>query len=241
MKLLLPLLVVLFGSAKAWAKNIDVVAGLSKPPYIYQENGEVTGFEIELIQQIFSQIGLQPKFHLTPYGRSMRMLTKPNLDAIITASPLVFKDKTVLTKPYINYQNVVVSLAHKEIVITDIKQLANYSIAAFQIASKVLGEKFAVAAKQSPYYTEVPEQRRQLIMLEQEKVNTLVMDINIFNHFKWAEYPNVNFASVFPLSFYGVAFKDPELVTLFNRQWLRYKKSEQYQRLKNKYKIQQQL
>lgn len=167
------------------------------------------------------------------------MLKKPGVDAVMTASAAVFKDKTIITKPYINYQNVVVSLSRRNISLTDVSQLQNYSIAAFQTASQVLGESFTKSAELSPYYTEVPEQKRQLLMLKQNKVETLVMDVNIFNHFKTHNYPDTQFAKLFPISFYGMAFKDPDLVKRFNRTWAEYRKSEQYQLLKQKYQMQQ--
>lgn len=222
------------------AKTVNVVAGKHKPPYVSQSHGKISGFEIELIRQIMAKMGLEPEFHLTPYGRSMRMLTQPGIDAIMTASPAALNDKSILTRPYISYQNMAISLASSELNISHVEQLGDYSIAAFQIASKVLGKAYTKASLQSPYYTEVPEQKRQLQMLRQNKVNLVVMDVNIFNHFKASDYPAVSYAAIFPASLYGMAFKEPELVKHFNRVWRSYKKSQQYQELKQKYKIQQQ-
>lgn len=241
MKILLPLILALAASFSqlTMAKTINIVAGMNKPPYAFVEDGKATGFEIELVTQVLAQIEVTPDFHLIPYARSMRMLANENVDAVLTASPIVFKDKNVLTKPYISYQNVVVSLASNELKVTEIGSLGHYSMAAFQMASRVLGKPFNTATKTSPYYTELAEQKRQLEMLKQEKVQTLIMDINIFNHFKTSDYPEVAIDAVFPTSLYGLAFKDPNLVKGFNRAWLKYKKSPEYQALKLKYNMQQ--
>lgn len=241
MNKLLPLLLVIAMSYSQYAiaKTINIVAGMSKPPYAYLEEGKAVGFEIELVTQVLATIDVKPEFHLIPYARSMRMLANENVDAVLTASPIVFKDKTILTKPYISYQNVAISLADNKLDIDQVAHLGHYSMAAFQMASRVLGKPFNTATKTSPYYTELAEQNRQLEMLRQEKVQTLIMDINIFNYFKAADYPQVEIAEVFPVSLYGLAFKDPSLVKGFNRAWLSYRKSEQYQQLKLKYNMQQ--
>ena len=242
MKQILSLILILCAAYGANAKTINVVAGMSKPPYIYKlADGTPSGYEIELIEQLFARMGLKPVFHLIPYARSMRMLTEPNVDAVMTASPLVFKDKNILTKPYISYQNVVISLAKNELEITAIEQLAPHSIAAFQMASRVLGKPFAIASAKSPYYIELSKQSRQLEMLKQGKVKALVMDVNIFNHFKAKQFPDVSISTLFPTSLYGMALNEPELVRLFNRTWLTYRKSADYQQLKQKYRMQQRL
>ena len=226
-------------STLATGKTITVVAGANKPPYIYTENGKPAGYEVELVTAILAEMDLTPDFHFIPYARSMKMLADDNVDAVMTASPLVFKDKTILTKPYINYQNVVVSLSKNELNINHVDELGLYSMAAFQTASKVLGQSFEVAASVSPFYIELPEQVRQLQMLQQGKVSALVMDVNIFTHFKAPDYPDVTIASVFPISYYGMAFNDPNLVRQFNKTWHKFRKTEQYRQLKIKYKMQQ--
>jgi len=233
--------VLLLLSPWSYAQKINVVAGMNKPPYIYQQNGEAKGFEVELVEQILKKMGFEPEFHLIPFARSMRMLTDDNIDAIMTASPLVFKDKSILSKPYVSYQNKVISLQQNEIEISRIIDLANYPTAAFQMASKVLGRQYQTASELSPYYVELAEQSRQLEMLQQDKVKALVMDINIFNYFKIEDYPNVDIHSVFPVSRYGMAFKKTELVRHFNRTWLSYKKSDEYRSLLKKYKMEQNL
>lgn len=241
MKRLLPLLLVVSVCYSQYtiAKTINIVAGMSKPPYAYLKDGEAAGFEIELVTLVLAKIDVTPEFHLIPYARSMRMLANDNVDAVLTASPIVFKDKNVLSKPYISYQNVAVSLAKNQFEIDQIEHLGHYSMAAFQMASRVLGKPFNTATQSSPYYTELAEQHRQLEMLKQEKVQALIMDINIFNYFKSENYPDVAVAKVFPISLYGLAFKDPDLVKRFNLAWLEFRKSAEYRELKRKHNMQQ--
>lgn len=241
MKKLLPLLlaITVCYSQFSIAKTINIVAGMNKPPYSYLKDGEAAGFEIELVTQVLATINITPEFVLIPYARSMRMLANDDVDAILTASPIVFNDKNVLTRPYISYQNVAVSLAKSDLEISEVGSLGRYSMAAFQMASRVLGKPFNTATKISPYYTELAEQKRQLEMLKQEKVQTLVMDINIFNYFKTLDYPDVDVAEVFPVSLYGLACKDPDLVKSFNRAWKKFRVSPEYSELKRKYNMQQ--
>lgn len=239
MKRLLSLFIASICSFSAYSKTINIVAATNKPPYVYQKDGKAVGFEIELVEQLLQQMGVTPVFHLTPYGRSMKMLNSSDVDAVMTASASVFKDKTILSKPYVNYQNLVVSLSSSNIELSDVSQLQNHTMAAFQTASKVLGQEFANSVRLSPYYIEIPEQKRHVLMLRQKKVETLVMDVNIFRYFKTNDYPEVAFSRLFPVSVYGMAFKDPKLVARFNEVWLKHKSSEAYQQLKEKYKVTQ--
>lgn len=224
-------------SNSASADKLTVAISASKPPYVYQEDGKLTGFEVELMQRLMARMGYQLEFRVLPFATTMKMLKDPNIDGIMTASPLVFKDKSVITKPYISYKNVALTLTKNQIAVTEVPQLGKYSLASFQLASRVLGAEFEKASKQSPKYLEVSQQAEQLDLLKTGEVSALVIDENIFSHLKPKDYPAVTVSELFDANLYGLALKDPAFVKLFNRVWLSYKKSEEYQALKRKYKM----
>lgn len=218
--------------------TIDIVVGLAKPPYVLENNKE--GFELDLVRSVLSKIDLEPNYILVPFGRSQKMLNSPNIDALLTTNRRIIEDVSSLSDTYIIYQNVVVSLASRELQINSIEDLSKYSIAAFQSAHNVLGEKFALAAERSPMYTQVPRQESQIELLYKGRIDTILLDINIFNHFrkkmrnKFGDI-EVNVHKIFPKTPYKIAFKDKSLIEPFNLALREFIRTDKYTELKNKY------
>lgn len=215
-----------------------VVVGFSKPPYVIQESR--SGFELELIEQILTSMGKTPSFVFIPYGRSEKMLALPDISAVMTANKKTFPENKNLSKSYIDYQNVAISLKENTILLNNIADMANYSVASFQKANKILGEEFALAVGNSPIYIQVAHQERQVELLLQGRVEILVMDIKIFLHFLnelgMGELRNdIQFHYVFPKTPYSMVFKKFDDVKTFNQALLDYKASEKYQKLLDKY------
>jgi polar amino acid transport system substrate-binding protein len=216
----------------------QVVLGLSKPPYVIEENQ--TGFELELIKHVLTNIGKDPEFIFIPYGRSEKMLALPSIDAVMTTNKQMFPNSKNLSDSYINYQNVAISLKKNEISLNSISGIANYSIASFQLANKMLGEEFAMAVTSSPIFIQVANQENQIELLLRGRVDILVMDIKIFLHFinklnLNEKLGDIQFHHIFPLSSYQVAFKKSEDVDAFNQALKNYKVSDKHQKLIEKY------
>jgi len=215
-----------------------VVLGLSKPPYVIEENH--SGFELELIQQILTMIGKAPEFIFIPYGRSEKMLALPDIDAVMTVNKHIFPNIETLSKNYINYQNVAISLKENAVSINSIADISHYSIASFQIAHKILGVEFAEAVTNSPIYIQVVDQEKQLELLFLGRVEVVVMDLKIFlyylNKLKLNERENdIKVHHVFPINPYSMAFKNADDVSAFNQAMKKYKMTADYQKLLEKY------
>ncbi len=220
------------------AQPFKVVVGLSKPPYVIKES--LSGFELELIQQVLTMIGKEPEFIFIPYGRSEKMLELPDISAVITVNEQMFPHSKALSESYISYQNVAISLKKNAIKLNSISDISHYSIASFQLADKVLGDEFATAVATSNIFIQVANQEKQVELLIRDRVEVLVMDIKIFLHYwhklKLSEMENsVDIHPIFPLSPYRVAFKNSENVDVFNQAMKKYKLSHHYQQLLEKY------
>lgn len=223
------------GFAKATFK---VVVGLSKPPYAIEESR--SGFELELIQQVLNNIDKAPEFVFIPYGRSEKMLELPEIDAVITVNKQMFPHNNNLSENYINYQNVAISLKKDAITLNSISDMADYSIASFQLADKVLGDEFSRTTAGSPMFIQVANQKKQLELLLLGRVDILVMDIKIFlyyfdKHQSNLEENDIAFHYIFPLSPYRVAFKNNANMKAFNQAMREFKASTEYLQLKHKY------
>lgn len=228
-------------SLPAIAKDKLLIAvGLAKPPYVIQANN--TGFEIELIRNVLANMGKSAKFVYTSFGHSPNMLAVDEIDAVMTTNGRMFTDLTKLTDVYITYENTAISLKYKNLTIESIKDLANYSVASFQKADKILGVEFEIAVNQSTFFLQIADQKRQPVLLLKERVDVVVMDRNIFNYFarelKIEKLENkFNFHNVFPKTHYRMAFKDAQNTTQFNKTFIKYSKSKAYQSLLKKYQL----
>jgi len=238
--LFISLLITLFSLPSIAKDELAIAVGLAKPPYVIQSNN--TGFEIELIRNTLAIVGKSSEFVYTSFGHSSKMLTVDEIDAVMTTNSRMFHDSTQLSDVYITYTNVAISLKDKNLTIESIADLANYSIASFQNANKVLGDEFENAVNQSPLFLQVADQKRQPTLLLKGRVDVVVMDKNIFNFFaNELKIENLKdmftFHNVFSKSHYRMAFKNPKNAILFNQAFAEYSKSESYKALLQKYKL----
>nr|WP_289847879.1 transporter substrate-binding domain-containing protein [Aliiglaciecola lipolytica] len=221
-------------------QNLFVAVGWDKPPYVM--NNARTGFEIELIRDVIKSIGYDAQFIQIPYGRSYDTLNMPNIDAVATLSSKRQAKQMTLSKAYIQYQNVVVTLAASQIELTDVQDMSNLSIVGFQSAFRLLGNGFLKMASANPNYREVPDQARQLKLLFSKKAQAIVLDVNIFNHLnrtllgKVDEQPVV-IHQLFSPSLYRVGFIEPKIQEQFDKALVVYFSSERYAHLIQKYQF----
>lgn len=220
--------------------ELMIVVGLAKQPYVIQADD--SGFEVDLIRNILKEMGNSTKFIYTTFGHSSKMFKIKEVDAIMTTNKTVFSDQLKLSDVYITYQNIAISLKEKNLTINTIKDLANYSIASFQKAEKLLGPDFADAVEQSPLYFEVANQSQQPTLLLKKRVEVLVMDKNIFKYFT-RDLSNEDrnmlftFHQIFPGTDYRIAFKNKKYLNLFNETLAKYKQTNDYLLLKKNYNL----
>jgi len=221
-------------------EELVVAVGLAKPPYVIQSDD--SGFELELIRNVFKKMGKSTKFVYTQFGHSSKMLKVKEIDAVMTTNQSVFSDNSKLSDDYITYQNIAISLRKNNLKINSIEDLANYSIASFQKADKVLGSAFADAVDKSPLYMKIADQSHQPMLLLKGRVQALIMDRNIFEYFtRKLDINDINtlftFHQIFPKTNYKIAFKDRKNVQLFNDVFAQYKQSNEYLSLRKSYNL----
>jgi len=217
------------------AKPFNVVTGIDRPPYSIQ-NARV-GFEIELLNAVLEKLVEDHEFVIAPYGRSIKILDVKNIDAMTTASISIYHDSGKLSLPYIQYQNVAVTLKSADLKLESINDLGRFSIATFLNAKTILGDTFNQAVSKSSQYTELSDQSLQLHMLRKNKVQVLVMDINIFNYFNKFHELEVDIHRVFPLTAYGLLVKENAFKNRFDHALQQYLNSDAYLTLANKWSI----
>lgn len=232
-------LILVLLSASGHSRQIDVVVGYNKPPYVTSYNHK--GFELELVSDILTARGhtLMPLY--VPMGRISRLVEKGIGDIGLTQTDKQLIPSEQLSDVYVIYQNVAISLAERKLSIKRPLDLKHYSIIGFQTARKALGEEFALAVENHPSYLEMPQQQRQVSMLMQGNVDVLVMDRNIFNHMK-SKLPDqqqkpVVIHELFGVTPYRAAIPDPELRAEFNQELASMIKDGRYQALLKRYDL----
>ena len=239
MRLLILFVFIIASALPTKARELDVVVGWNKPPYVISQ--EHSGFEIDLIRAILSEMGhtLSPIY--VPFGRTARLLKDNAVDIGLTQNAAHNVDVSVLSDPYIIYQNVVVTKARSNVVIGDVSDLKGKRVIGFQTAQSVLGEEFQQAIALEPMYMEMARQDRQVDMLMLDHADAIVLDRNIFNHFKFKNSAYIEektlFHEVFPISVYCAAIPDAEMRARFNATLHRFIEDGRYQLLLDEYQL----
>jgi len=222
------------------AEGIEMTAGLSKPPFVVENNKHYSGIQLDLINEIFAVENQKVSFIHLPLSRSFSTVNKWHSDGTITL-PSTHQQKNVfLSEPYISYQNVAVTLVEDNIKIDKIDDLVGKRIVAFQTAQKFLGDKYIQAIESAAHYQEVADQLKQIELLYIKRTQVLILDINILKHFlfshrdqKYSKPYKVH--QIFKPRIYAAGFKSKAIRDQFNRGLAVIKANGKYQQILDKY------
>jgi len=218
--------------------TFELMAGLDKPPFIIEDDS--SGLELDIFRAVFAHANIDVKFIHVPFGRTITNFKRLNADGIITVLPDYQHPSLFVSKPYITYQNVAVSLLDNQFEIDDIASLSGKSMIAFQNARKYLGEDFNKVISSAMDYREVAAQTKQIDMLFLRRTEVIVLDINIFKYFL-----KINKAGRFEQPFkihyifderpYSAAFNTENKRDLFDSGIIKIKEQGMYQLIMDKY------
>ena len=130
------LVLLVFSFVSHSSEILLIAAGVDKPPYVIQKNN--SGFEIELLEQVFYLMGKSVKFDYLSYGGGAKILDIEGLEAVSSTTEQIYTDTSMLSDVYIEYQNVAIALAENNFEMSQISDLSKYSIISFPLSDKVL-------------------------------------------------------------------------------------------------------
>lgn len=218
--------------------QIELIAGLAKPPFIIEENGK--GMQLDIIREALSTESYSVNFLHIPLGRNITSYQRLNLDGLITLPNNYEHPAMYLSSPYITYQNVAISLTENKFIINKISALANKSVVAFQHAKKFLGDDYSNAISFAIDYQEQANQIKQIEKLFLRNTEVIILDINIFKHFikttndKRFQKPfRVHY--IFKPRHYSAGFRDEALRDKFDHGIKRMKDDGSYQKIIDNY------
>lgn len=223
------------------ARTLTVSAGSDRPPYIM--NHSQSGFEVELISAVLSQLGYQPTILANPHSRSIELFNRGEVDVVLTLNANSGVAAEHLSDVYIIYQNVALSLRKKALKLEHITQLANLNVIAFQGATTVFGQDYKAVASSNARYLEVPDQQQQVSLFLQEKTDLIILDLNVFNYLSMemtgqSQIRQVNIHPLFMLNRFSAGFKDIAVKNAFNQALGQFVQSGAYEKLIEQYDYQ---
>lgn len=237
MRLRLLLISLLILPTYAVSVSLTIGSALNRPPYILEDTG--SGLEIDIIKAAFREMGLPVNFKFYSRKRQLLYFNKERVDAVMTMSTLNGV-RGYWSDSYIEYTNVAISLASRQLKINSIAELQNYSIIAFENAHILLGPEFAAVAEKATY-NEVDNQLSQNNMLYLGRVDTVVADRYVFNYLNNFVEKNldsqqaVSYHLVFPRTPYRMVFHNSVARDIFNQGLAKIKANGIYEALVAQY------
>lgn len=220
------------------AENLKVAVGLALPPYVLADTN--SGIELDIVREALALKGHTITPVYLPFARVPIALADKEVHAALTVNESSGLKNVHFSDSHVTYQNVAVSLKSRNVDIQTVSDLGNYSIIAFQDATKYLGDEYADMAAKNSRYIEKAKQSNQITMLFSSRVDTIVMDINIFKYFRQHEDKVDTSAEeaiheIFPHSKYKVGFLSVDLRDQFNAGVAELRASGKYNEIVNKY------
>ncbi|WP_430460558.1 substrate-binding periplasmic protein [Thalassolituus sp. LLYu03] len=211
------LLILLIMSGPALADTLRLAVGQSLPPYIMADG---TGMELDIVREALALRGYDIEPVFMPFQRVVDSVRQGQTEGALTVN----EDsglKAFYSAEHIRYQNVAIALAKRRLPVHEVRDLAGYSVLAFQNARHYLGPAFGAMAAANPEYHELAQQQLQIAMLLNERVDVIVLDQNIFTYFRHARAAPVTDAGIeiftlFPPTPYKVAFREAVWRDAFN-------------------------
>lgn len=203
----------------AASQQVHVGMGLPKPPYIMESGA--AGMDYDIARQAMAASGIKLVAHMLPQTRALAMLRSGQLDGLLSITEGI-GGQDYFTDNYVVYQNVATSLARRNLKLNQIEDLANYSVAAFQNASMVLGDRFSLVVSGHADYRELPTQITQNKLLYMGRVDVVVGDRLIFGYYidkleaQIDTRQAVTYHRIFPESPRKAVFRDARMRDAFN-------------------------
>jgi polar amino acid transport system substrate-binding protein len=225
----------LYAASNAVASDYNsVVIGTSPSLGPYVNKGRNSGVQLELIKAALMNQGFDNiKVLYMPNARVEKQLKAGAIDIALNYSKKI-KNSIYPSQSILYYHNVIVSLKQKNFSINTIEDLKNKSVLAFQNAKDFLPDEFRLHSVLFSSYEEVANQKAQIVNLMKGRVDTIIIDRNIFYHYL-KEYEQahassaVNIHVIFPPSGRPAFFNNQALKDMFDIGQKNIIKNGQYQ------------
>ncbi|MBB1441315.1 amino acid ABC transporter, partial [Shewanella sp. SG41-4] len=156
--------------------SISFSTSNSIAPYFFTD--ENTGVQYDLLKAALDSenINIKEIVH-APNLRAQRLVKTNKIDCMINTPDNV--EGLFYTQSLIEYQNSVFYLSRNNLQIEQINDLKALSILGFQNSKQYLGDEFKDIANANPHYSEITNQKSQVVMLFNEHAEVIVLERRI--------------------------------------------------------------
>lgn len=150
-------------------------------PYFFTD--ENTGVQYDLLNAALDsqKISIKEIIH-APNLRAQRLLQTDKVDCMINAPDGI--EGLFYTQSLIEYQNSVFYLSKNNLHIEHINDLSAISVLGFQNTKQYLGDEFKRLAIANPHYSEITNQKSQVVMLFNGYTQSIILEKRIFNYYR---------------------------------------------------------
>lgn len=227
------------------SEELKMAFGQHRPPFVFKENNEWRGIEIDLVREALAYKGhsIKKMVHM-PNARLAIATSQMGYDG--AASVQYLDDGTFYSDPFVSYINYAISLKKDNLKISKISDLTNHFPVAWQNAYRNLGPEFAqyygpnVEGAHLKRYKEFTNQESQNMFFWIGRANVIIVDKTIFLWYKAKLKTELNtsrevvFHNIFPQeTHFQVNFKDKRIRDDFNEGLLYLRQSGRYDEIVN--------
>ncbi len=225
-------------AANLQRQSISVATRQDIQPYVVNQGSG--GFEIELVEAIFSQTSYIPAFIQMPRVRMLQTYNAKGVDGILTSN-VTLSGQGCLTDWYIQHQNVGITLAARDIAISRLPDIADLSVITFDDARNFLGPAFTTETAKSPRYMESPDQKKHISLLYFGYFDVAIGDewilkmAQVDHKRKSGTYKPLTIHRILPTTLYGTRFREQAACDAFNHGLKTIRANGRYEAIVNKH------
>ena len=201
--------------------TIHVAFGESLEPYVMVDSN--SGIEVDIIRAAFAARGLAMAPQYVSQPRLATALEHADIEAVATLGRQSGV-RAYYSNTYIAYEDVAITLKSRQIRLTQISDLNQYSVLAFPRATLYLGTEFRTMASNNPRYAGTADQLNQNRLLYRDGIDVVVADRRIF---QWMDRKQelqfheqaqpVDIYHLFPPTTYQLVCRSLSLCETFNQ------------------------
>lgn len=223
-------------------KVLEITFGVFRPPYVYEKKD--MGLDVEVAQAVFKKMNRKIKVNHAPNQRGWKEIESGRIDGLVGVTPEEDHRDLFFSAPMLFYDNVAISKAKNKIKIERIPDLKNYRFLSFEKAVRYLGPEYEEVVRGVKRDTDVSSQLTQNKLFWNDKVEVIILDLNVFRHYqKQLKDEGMNVSDevvihrIFPerASWRCVVFRDRGIRDEFNKALDQIRAEGLYQKILDKY------
>lgn len=228
------------------AKILKVAFVESRPPYVFLDNGELKGIEIDIVKEALLQSGYTIDFSTLPAKRLEMIDNKMGYDMAVGV--LEQKPNLFYSSDYLQMKSYAVAKESKNIQLGSISDLEKHSVGAWPYAWKHCGEDYKKLYTPKPdgsfsrNYNEPISSESQNKMFWMNRFDVSISSKMTFNYYKKIlsssldTSQDVSYYDIIPNEAkFSIAFKDEKIKNDFESGLGQLKRNKRYRRIFDSY------